>query len=501
MKIFKAEQVKEADNYTITNEPISSIDLMERAALNCTKKIRKIGKKKQTINIFVGPGNNGGDGLAIARNLHQKRYSIKVFILNFTKNYSQDFTENLNRLRKLNFENIFTIEKSESFPQIKKSEIIIDAIFGSGLSRNIEGLPKDIILLLNKCKATKIAIDIPSGLFGEENKHLNQIIFKADYTLTFEYPFLSFFFPENERFVGRFNIIKIGVHPNYIKKTKTNFYYTEKKNIKIKKRTKFSHKGTFGHSLIIAGSYEKAGAAILSIKAAHRIGAGLVTALVPKCNYQITHITSPETMLKIDSSEYFISKLPELKPYNSIAIGPGISFNDLTIEMLKNLCINYNKPIIFDADAITIIAKNNDLLNIIPENSIFTPHPKEFERLVGVETNNYKRLQLQVNFSKKYKCYIVLKGANTCISTPNGKCYFNSTGNPGMATGGSGDVLTGIISGLIAQNYTPKQACKIGVFLHGLAGDIAIKKTGENSLIASDIIDFLPKAFFKIENK
>lgn len=497
IKIFRAEQVRDADNYTILNEPVSSLDLMERAATLCTKRIIEICKKKTEIFIFAGPGNNGGDGLVIARLLFLKNYKVRVYILNFADKFSDDFRANLSKMKETGFSNIYDITEPEELPEIKKNDTVIDAIFGSGLSRKIKGLPGEVIKNLNNQKGLKISIDIPSGLFGEENHKEEQTVFKADYTLTFQFPFLSFFFPENGQYVGKFIAIPIGIHPEFIKKTESDYFYVEKKDIRIPKRLKFSHKGTYGHTLIIAGSYKKAGACILASKAAHRAGAGLVTALVPHCNYEITHIASPETMLEIDEEEFFCANLPENLNFSSIAVGPGIGFQNSTKLLIENLLKNYNKPIIFDADAITILSKNENLLQFIPQNSIFTPHPKEFERFAGKAENNFRRLMLQKEFSKKNKCFVVLKGANTSISTPEGKIFFNPTGNPGMATGGSGDVLTGIIAGILCQGFTPEEACVYGVYLHGLAGDSAAKKYGEYSTIASDICDCLPKAFKK----
>lgn len=501
IKIFEAKLVREADNYTILNEPVSSLDLMERASKRCTKKIIEICKNKGTVYIFVGPGNNGGDGLAIARLLISKKYKVKVYILKFTENFSVDFSANLLRLKEIGFSNIYEICNAQEIPEIKESDTVIDSIFGSGLSREIAGLPAEVIEKLNNKKALKISIDIPSGLFGEENPTTARAVFKADYTLTFQFPFLSFFFPENAQYVGEFIVIPIGIHPDYIKNTETDYYFVEKKDIIIPARLKFSHKGTYGHTLIIAGSYQKAGACILASRAAQRAGAGLVTALVPRCNYEILHVASPETMLAIDEEEFFVANLPEKLSFNSVAIGPGIGFNDSTLILIDDLFKRFKKPIVIDADAITLLSKNDDLLQSIPQNSIFTPHPKEFERLAGKTENSFRRLMLQKEFSVKNKCFIVLKGANSSISTPEGKIFFNPTGNPGMATGGSGDVLTGIIAGLLSQGFTAEQACVYGVYLHGLAGDFAAKKIGEYSVIASDICDYLPKAFKKCMKK
>lgn len=494
MKIFTANLTREADNYTIKNEPISSLNLMERAASRAADKILKLYFDKINFSVFAGPGNNGGDGLVIARLLAEKGLNVNVYFVKFTDKVSDDFDANFKRLQKIKDVKINILDDINKFPLFRKNEIIIDAIFGSGLTRILKGFPEEVVKSINESGNDVVAIDSPSGLFGEDNPVGKRTVIRAKHTLSFQYPSLSFMFAENDIYVGEFHTIDIGVHKDFIKNTETPFYYTLKEDVKIKKRKKFSHKGHYGHALLISGSYGKAGANFLAAKAAHRAGIGLLTSAVPVCNYQILQISSPETMLFIDSEEKFISTLPDLSKYNAIAIGPGIGFAENTKLMLKKLIENYNKPIVFDADAVTILSENKDWLRNIPESSIFTPHPKEFERLVGKSNTNFEAMQKQIDFSKKYKVFVVLKGAHTSISTPEGQVYFNSTGNPGMATGGSGDVLTGIILSFLSQGYIPSEAAIYGVYIHGLAGDFAAENKGQYPLIASDIIDFLPEA-------
>ncbi len=499
MKVFPAKLTREADNYTIANEPISSLNLMERAAGRATDKILKLYYGSFNFAVFVGPGNNGGDGLVIARLLAQKNLNVTVYFVKFTDKLSEDFKANYKRLKEVPDVAFIEIDTPEKFPNLKKGTVIIDAVFGSGLTRVLNGLPEEVVKKINHSDNDVVAIDSPSGLFAEENPAEERTVVKATHTLSFQHPKLSFFFAENEGYVGEFHIIDIGIHKDFIKNTDTPYYYVQKEDVKIRKRKKISHKGNYGHALLISGSYGKAGANILSAKAAHRTGAGLLTSLVPVCNYQILQVATPETMLFIDDCEKNISQLPDLTKYNATGVGPGIGFDEETKQMLKKLIETYDKPIVFDADAITILSENKDWISKVPEGSIFTPHPKEFERLVGKSKNNFDEMQKQIAFSKKYKVYIVLKGANTSVSTPEGKVYFNSTGNPGMATGGSGDVLTGIILSLFSQSYTPREAAIYGVFIHGLAGDFAAEKKGQYPLIASDIIDFLPEALKSLE--
>ncbi len=498
MKILHSNQIKQLDAYTIENEPISSINLMERAATACTNWIIENFGVENKFKIFVGPGNNGGDGLAIARMLAEKKYSVQVFVIKITDKFSNDFSVNYKRLLKQDKVKIFTITENDELPVINADDIIIDGLFGSGLSRSLSGFPAKVVNYLNKCDAVIIAIDIPSGLFGEDNSKNNyDNIINAAYTLTFQFPNLSFFFPENEPCVGKWEVLPIGLHKDFIEKLVTDYFIATKDYVhsKLIKRKKFAHKGNFGHALLISGSYGKMGAAVLASKACLRTGVGLITAHIPKKGYQIIQTAVPEAMISIDKSEIVYSQVPEIENYNAIGIGPGIGLDNITQSALKSLIEKAEVPIVFDADAINILAENKDWLNKIPANSIFTPHPKEFERIAGKSPDNYSRNLMQIEFAKKYNVYVVLKGAYTAIACPDGKCYFNSTGNPGMATAGSGDVLTGIILSFLAQKYSSEDAAILGVYFHGLAGDIAAEKIGEQALIAGDIIQFMGAAF------
>jgi hydroxyethylthiazole kinase-like uncharacterized protein yjeF len=500
MKIFSGEQVKQIDRFTIENEPISSIDLMERAASQCTTWLMKSYTRNNFYKIFVGPGNNGGDGLAIARHLANNDYNVEVFLVQITDTLSADASENLEKLKKQNIVKINAISTEADFPVINNDDIIIDSIFGSGLSRPVEGIAKKIILYLNDCQSTKIAIDIPSGLFDENNPKVDFIAFQATHTLTFQFPYLSFLFPENYKYTGEWHVLPIGLHPEIINQIPTKYYLTEKNNLQIKERSKFSHKGNYGHALLIAGSYGMTGASVLSTKACLRSGVGLMTTHIPQKNYSIIQSSIPEAIVSIDESETVFSKLPNIDKYTAIAVGPGIGIDPQTKFALSQLLKHCKAPMVIDADAINILSNNPDTLNNLPTNSILTPHPKEFERLAGKSNTDYERLTLQSNFAQKHKCIVVLKGAYTCIALPTGECWFNPTGNPGMATPGSGDVLTGIILSLLAQGYTTVEASITGVYLHGLAGDIAVEKTSPEALIASDIIENIGNAFKNVKS-
>lgn len=495
MKILTAQQIKQADEFTIKNEPISSIDLMERAAIKCVEWLKNKYNTDKSFAIFCGVGNNGGDGLAIARLLTENNYRVKVFVVEFSKNYSKDFELNLEKLKKTNVELVILSEKDFQF-KIAAESIVIDAIFGSGLNKPIEGFVAKIIHQLNSHQV--VSIDIPSGLFGEDNQHNNiKNIITASYTLTFEQPKLAMMFPQNNIFCGECTILPIGLHPDYIKTVETPYFFTTKQDVKglVLPRQKFSHKGIYGHALLIAGSLGKMGAAVLSSKACLRSGVGLLTVHVPTVGLQILQTAVPEAMCSVDEENNHFTAIKNTEKYQAIGIGPGIGLEKQTQNALKLLIQNTTLPMVIDADALNILAENKTWLSFLPNNSILTPHPKEFERLVGKWSNDEERLKLQIDFSAKNNVIVVLKGAHTSISTPSGNVYFNSSGNPGMATAGAGDVLTGIITSLLAQGYLPENAAILGVYLHGVAGDIALEHTGEEALIASDIISAIADAF------
>jgi NAD(P)H-hydrate epimerase len=503
MKIFSASQIREIDAYTIKNEPIESIDLMERAANALFNEIIYIVDKNKAIKIFAGPGNNGGDGLALARMLANDRYKVEVYILKI-KEFSDDFSVNLKRLENQQKVKIKYIVNSDAFPVIKDEEIIIDALFGSGLNRPLDGLALLLVKYINSFSANVISIDIPSGLFCDDNTDNNyEGVIRAKYTFSFQFPKLSFLFSENEDYVGKWKVLPIGLHPEIIEKTCTNYYFIKDEDIRkiIKIRKKFSHKGTYGHALLISGGYGKMGAAVLASGACLRSGSGLVTIHIPKHGINILQTSVPEVMISIDKNEKYFSVLPDLSVFNAYGVGPGIGTNLNTQKTLKKLLLAVNKPLVIDADALNILSIHKEWLNNIPAFSILTPHPKEFERLVGKAKNSFHRISMQIAFASKYNVCVILKGAYTSVAFPDGNCYFNSTGNPGMATGGSGDVLTGIITGLLAQGYNSYEASILGVYMHGLAGDIAAAELSEESMTAGDIINFLSEAFRRIKLK
>ncbi|MBN2350172.1 MAG: NAD(P)H-hydrate dehydratase [Bacteroidales bacterium] len=506
MKILTSNQIQKADSFTIQHEPIRSVDLMERAAIQLADWVVQRFDSGSSIIIFAGPGNNGGDGWALARLLYDKNFrNLQFYLLKISENISADSQINRDRLKKKTSIQVTEIKNPKDFPEIKKSDQIIDALFGTGLSRPLTGLAAELVQHINRSqKKQVIAIDIPGGLFGEDNaQNIRENIIKADVTLTFQFPKLSFLFPENGENTGEFFILPIGLSPEFVDQASTPYFYLTKEDIseKIKIRKKFSHKGTYGHGLLIAGCYGMMGAAVLASKASLRAGIGLVTSHIPRFGYEILQTAVPESLISIDSSDIIFTEFPELEKFNALAVGPGLGCKGNSRKALFELLNAYKRPMVIDADALNILGDNKQWIENIPEGSILTPHPKEFERLAGTFSDHYSRNVFQREFSKKHKLIVVLKGAHTAVTLPDGTCYFNTTGNPGMATAGSGDVLTGIILSLLAQEYKPEDAALIGVFVHGLAGDLAAEKTGQEAVIASDIIEHTGQSFIVLKER
>jgi NAD(P)H-hydrate epimerase len=358
-----------------------------------------------------------------------------------------------------------------------------------------------VIDFLNSQNSPIISVDVPSGVFIDEPS-TGKAIVQADHAVSFQFPKLAFMMPENGKYVKNWSVVDIGISKTFISKEKTPYYLLDENEVSgiIKKRDRFAHKTDFGRLLIVAGSYGKMGAAILAAHACLKSGGGLVTVHIPECGYQIVQSALPEAMVSVDPNNHIIIDLLKPDNYDVIGIGPGIGTNVETYEVLSQLFRKFSKPVVLDADAINIISREKSFLNEIPKGSILTPHPGEFRRLVDFWHDDFERLEMQTNLSQDYGIYIVLKGAHTCITTPNGKVFFNTTGNPGMGTAGSGDVLTGILTALLGQGYSSEEACLLGVYLHGLSGDIAAEMLGEECVMAGDIIDYLPKAFFKIKS-
>lgn len=497
-KILTAEQTRKADAYTIDHEPISSEALMERAATRCSEWLRRNLPYGLPVVIVCGTGNNGGDGLVIARHLARDGYDVTV-IIPFPPDSpkSTDNQINIARLQAQQLVHLFFLISLSDLPAISPGSIVIDALFGSGLSRRMEGLAAQVIDHLNQIQVTRIAVDIPSGMRSDSlPDSLQDTIFKADYTLTFLPPKRTLMAPELEKYYGEVHFFDIGLHPAFFQSVENNTaMLTSGDLVQCRKtRSRHGHKGTYGHALIVAGSAGKEGAALLASSAALASGAGLVTAHVPSEAVTQLNTFCPEVMSH-PFTDGHQTDLPNIEMFDTAGIGPGLGTDDQAVATLKKL-INYcNYPLVFDADALNILSKNPTWLAFLPKNSILTPHPGEFERLAGKSRDSLERVDKQRELSLRHRLIVVLKGAYTSIATPDGAIFFNNTGNAGMATAGSGDVLTGLITGLIAQGYRPLEAALCGVWLHGRSGDLALAEHTMQTLNARHLIQFLPKAF------
>lgn len=502
MKILNVEQIQALDRYTINHEPIASIDLMERASGTFVEWfLRQFPEDGKPVAVFCGVGNNGGDGLAVARLLHQRFYEVTVYRCVISEHPSEDFAVNLQRLPARQAVAVHALEKGDALPDLPDRTVIIDAIFGSGLNRPVEGYWADLLTHLNGLPNTRVAIDIPSGVFAD--RPTEGTSFQADHTFSFQLPKLAFFFPENNHRVGRWHVGNIGLDAAFIARTETPFYYLQAEQVRrlLQHRHRYDHKGTFGHALLIMGSRGSIGAAVLATQACLRSGVGLVTTHVPRCGYDILQISVPEAMVSVDRHLYQLSEIPDLTPYAAVGAGCGLGQHRTTVDALLELVRQADTPLVLDADALNILSRQENTLALIPRGSILTPHPKEFERLFGNSADGFEENERQRRYARELGVYIVLKRAHTAIACPDGSCYFNSTGNPGMATGGSGDVLTGIITGLLAQGYSAKSAALLGVYLHGLAGDLAAEALEHESLIAGDLVRYLGNAFMQLKRK
>ena len=498
MKILKADQIRSWDQYTIGHEPIASIDLMERAATKCFEWLDNNGWFVNPFAIFCGKGNNGGDGLAIARMLAGRGCNVSVYILEFGHKGTDDFQTNLARLHQYPAVDIHFIQEESNFHTLSQETVIIDALFGSGLTRPLEGFTARLVDHINNSGCAVIAIDVPSGMSVDQSSKGNKIV-KANYTLSFQCYKLAFLVAENAAFIGDVVILDIGLLPEFLTSLDAELELVDRSIIRsiYKPRNRFAHKGNFGHAMIIAGSYGKIGAAVLSAKACLRSGVGLLTCSVPECGYDILQTSVPEAMVMTDANSSIITKIDnDVLKYDSIGIGPGLGTASETRAAIKELILIYKKPMVMDADALNSLSMEKNLPSL-PPGSVLTPHPKEFERLFGECKDDFERIEKALINAKRLNCLIVLKGHHTFIACPNGKGYFNSTGNAGMATAGSGDVLTGMITSLLAKEYSSEDASLLAVYLHGLAGDIAAKEFSKEALIAGDIIDYLGEAFRK----
>ncbi len=503
MKIFDIAQLAEADKVTIEKQEISSTELMERAATLVFNDIHsKLNGAQIPIKIFCGIGNNGGDGLVIGRLLLEHGYQVTVYVVNYSNNRSEDFLINYEKIKEVNNDWPITIKGEDDFPELSEKDFIIDALFGIGLNRPLEDWVGKLVHYINKSNAFIAAIDMPSGMFADKIPNETQPAIKANVTITFQSPKLIFFLPQAAEYIGDMQVIDIGLDREYLAKTVVNKQLINKPEAQLlyRQRTNFAHKGDYGHALIIGGSYGKIGSISLTAKAALKTGAGLVTIFSPKCGYQILQTVLPEAMVLTDNSEMMLNSIEyDLEP-DVICFGMGAGTSKETTSAFEEVLIKTKKPMVIDADGINILSKNKQFLKELPENSILTPHPGELERLVGTWKDDFDKLYKVKKFSKKHKVIVVIKGAHT-ITVFKDDLYINNTGNPGMATAGSGDVLSGVITSLISQQYEPLIAAVFGVYLHGKTGDIMAKEMSYEGLIAGDLAANIGRSFLDLFKK
>lgn len=501
MKIFNTDQIRQADKITIQNQEITSAQLMERAGYRLFQHLHEgFVPVKGVVWVFCGIGNNGGDGLVIARYLAKARQEVRVVVVNFSENRSQDMEANYRKLEEMDVP-VLELEAGDSLPHPEKNDLVIDAVFGIGLNRRPPAWVEQLFLHLNRSGARIVSVDIPSGLYMDGVPEDPDTVICADHTFTFELPKLVFLLPDSGKYTRNWSLISIDQDREFIRNTPTPYYYTDEKEMAalLRPRTRFTHKGDYGHVLIAGGSYGKIGAALMSAEAALTAGSGLVSAIFPRCGYEVFQTAVPEVMCIPTDDEREIRDLdPGFNPH-AVAIGPGMGTKAETAEALRRFLKGYDGPLVLDADALNILAANPEIWALIPENTVLTPHPGEFRRLAGAWKNDREMMEKGIELAGRYRVILVLKGAYTQI-TDGVDVYFNATGNPGMATGGSGDVLTGIIVSLLGQGYDPLSAARLGVYLHGLSGDIASRQTSQWGLTATDIIDFLGDAFLHLQS-
>lgn len=494
MKIFASEVIKEIEKATCEAQGINSLDLMERAASGICCEIESRFPPTQRIVIFAGPGNNGGDALAVARMLFEQGYrKLEIFLFNVMGKLSHDCEEEKQRLEALEGIDFNEITKDFQPPYLSDQDVVVDGLFGSGLRGALQKGFLTLVNYINDSNAYVISIDVPTGLAGEWNLNVSRRdMIHANLTLVIQFPRLSFFFEENQDVLGEWRIIDINLDEAKIKELPVDFMLVEDRNVRtfFKKRKDFSAKRDYGSALFFAGSIGMSGAAVLCAKGCLRSGAGLATVHSAKVTMPVMQTCVPEALFEPDRSENFITDMSVHHHHQALAVGPGIGVNDKTMDALENLLKNYRNPIVVDADGLNCIARRPHLLSLLPAHSVITPHIGEFDRLFGEHSSNEARLMKAIETAKYYNIIIVLKGHYTATIRPTGRVYINSNGNPGMATAGSGDVLTGIITSLIAQGYRPEQAAFLGVFIHGAAGDLAAEKWGENGMLASEIADY-----------
>ncbi|MBQ0050420.1 MAG: NAD(P)H-hydrate dehydratase [Bacteroidales bacterium] len=498
MKILTAAQHAQLDLHTIEHEPIASIDLMERASKAVAREIAARWDARRSVYVFAGAGNNGGDGLAVARLLSRQGYRVSVYLFNIKGKLSADCQTNWERLQEMSEVDVHEITQGFDFPQIHTTDVVVDALFGTGLRTPLSGGFAAVARKINSVHALVVSIDVPSGLMSEDNAFVDRnAVVHAELTLTIGLPKLFLLMADNETCVGDWKVLDIGYDRHEVEQTSTPYALIDDADVReiYRPRPRFAHKGMMGHALLVSGCYGMAGATVLSARGCLRSGVGKLSVHMPSSNVTIMQMGVPEAVLLPSKSTRHVADVVDISMFKAIGIGPGLGMDDETKAALQQYLSLADEPLVLDADALNILGLHRDWMSQVPPGSIFTPHVKELEGLVGHCNNSYERLTRASELAVRSSIYVILKGHNTAICTPQGRVLFCQRGNPGMATPGSGDVLTGVLTGLLAQGYAPLEACVLGVWLHAAAGDYAAAELSEESMLASDIISHLGKAF------
>jgi NAD(P)H-hydrate epimerase len=517
MKVLTSTQMKKIDRTAIEEIGILGTILMENAGKQIFKRLREKFPElsKEKIVIVAGKGNNGGDGFVVARLLHNHGAAPHVLLLASKEQVRGDAAVNLKKAEKIGIKISEVCSPKDWKLQKEKifhSSVLVDAIFGTGLVKPAQGLYVAVIKDINKSKAYKIAVDIPSGLSSDTFQIIGPCV-RADLTVTLAAPKVSHVFPPAEEYVGELIVADIGVPSSLFDDENLKLELVERKTVLpyFRRRSKDTHKGTYGHLFIISGSLGKTGAAVMAGKAALKMGAGLVTVGTPESCLPIVARSMdelmteplPETQEKTISHEALKKVLSLLKGKDALMIGPGISTHKSTSELVLSLMPKINVPSVVDADALNILASKPETIKSLRQPAVLTPHPGEFARLLNLSTREVveRKLELAPQFAEEYGVYLVLKAYRTITATPDGKVFINPTGNPGMATAGSGDVLSGMIASMIVQEKNLLEAVLAAVYVHGLSGDIGAEKLGEKALTAGDIIRYLPSGLRLLESE
>ena len=498
MKIFTNDDIRKIDRYTIDEEGISAHELVMRVAEGVTAEIVKRWRPTRPLTIFAGPGNNGADALAVARMLIEQGYDPEVYLFNIRGNsLSRECRTCRDELLATGRARLIEITDSMEHPELTERHLVVDGLFGSGLRDHLGGGYCMLVRDINESGADVVSIDIPSGLFADWNPNTRaRNVVHATLTCAVQFPRLSFFMADNAELTGQVKTIDIGLSAAAIRATPTKYHLVEAHDLRrvLRPRKDFSSKADYGTALIVAGSYGIMGAAVMSARGALRSGVGKLSVHSPRCGFNILQTAVPEALYHHDKNDIIVTDMTPAHEYSAIGIGPGLGTADSTMQALETMIRTYRKPVVLDADALNLLSRRNAVLAMLAPGTVLTPHAGEFDRLFGAQPSSEARLIKAIDVCRRHNIVIVLKGHYTATVRPDGKVFFNSSGNPGMATGGSGDVLTGVITSLMAQGYRSELAAVAGVFIHGLAGDIAAERHGSWGMTACDIADCLGEA-------